>query len=896
MKKPLDDSFDSSDFVFTGLTPSMPMAPPPAPAPDAGPATGSPIEVSDEVREAEAAYAASGSGGTDSVVSIGGAASAGLTINLLFDANAMAAPQPFRDGITAAMQMICAVVTDKITINIQIDYSGTGGGAAAGPSGGAYEPYSTVLADLVNNATPGDTTFSNLPAGSTIAGQSQVAVWYSQLKLWGLVAANGSEVDGSAIFSTDINPNLLVGVALHELTHAMGRVPYGPTTQNPSTTQPDIFDFYRFTSAGNILINGNSTAPAAYFSLDGGASKLADYGRTSDPSDFLNSGVQGSTDPFNEFYNGSTQQSLTAIDLIQLDALGFHLTTNQQTQTVIEAFGSTKLVQVGSNFFLNPVAGGTGPELKYGGVAFVAGSTWGAYAPIGAEAISGGYEVAFKAGADSYTVWDTDANGNITTNVLGTSSGSSAALETLETSFQQDLNGDHVIGVPAPPPSTTIEAFGSTKLVQSGNNFFLNPVAGGTGPELKYGGTVFVAGSTWGSWAPIGAEAISGGYEVAFKTGADSYTVWDTDANGNLTSIALGTSSGSSTALESMEVSFQQDLNGDHIIGIPNAPPSTTIEAFGQTTLVQTGNNYFLNPTAGGTGPELKYGGSAFTAGTTWGAWAPIGAEAISGGYEVAFKQGTDTYTVWDTDANGNLTSVAVSTTSGSSVTLESLEPSFQQDLNGDHVIGVPNSPSSTTIEAFGQTTLVQTGSNYFLNPTAGGSGPELKYGGSAFTAGATWGAWAPIGAEPISGGYEVAFKQGTDTYTVWNTDVNGNLTSVAVATTSGSSTALESLEVSFQQDLNGDHIIGVPGHTSPSTQVASTGGGDNFVFRSDPGSTGTAPLVPLSSPVAGDTLTAVHTEIVQQVVVADAHDVPATHDAAVPMGLFDPMHGFIFH
>ena len=121
--------------------------------------------------------------------------------------------------------------------------------------------------------------------------------------------------------------------------------------------------------------------------------------------------MQGSTDPFNEFYSNSTKQSLTAIDLMQLDALGFHLTTNQQTQTVIEAFGSTKLVEVGSNFFLNPAAGGTGPELKYGGAVFVAGSTFGAYAPIGAEAISGGYEVAFKVGADNYTVWDTDANG-----------------------------------------------------------------------------------------------------------------------------------------------------------------------------------------------------------------------------------------------------------------------------------------------------------------------------------------------------------------------------------------------------------------------------------------------------------------------------------------------------
>ncbi len=429
----------------------------PPPAPVLGP----PIDITDETREAEASFAASGDGGPGSVVSVGGPASAGLTINLIFDAAAMAAPQSFRDGITAAMQQICAVVTDKITINIQIDYSGTGGGASAGPTGGNFVGYSTVRADLVNNASPGDTTFNALPTGSTIAGQSQVAVWYAQEKLWGLISPTGTEVDGSATFSTDINPNLLVGVALHELTHAMGRVPYG--------SQPDVFDFYRFTSAGNYLFNGSSTAPAAYFSLNGGTTKIADYGQTSDPSDFLNSGLQGSTDPFNEFYSGSTQQQLTAIDLKQLDALGFHLVSNQQT--VIELFGATKLVQVGANFYLNP-ASGTGPELKYGGAVFTAGSTWGSWAPIGAEAISGGYEVAFKTGTDTYTVWDTDANGNITTNALGTTSGSSTALEALETSFQQDLNGDHIIGVPAAPPSTTIEALGVTALVQSRKQLF----------------------------------------------------------------------------------------------------------------------------------------------------------------------------------------------------------------------------------------------------------------------------------------------------------------------------------------------------------------------------------------------------------------------------------------
>jgi hypothetical protein len=170
--------------------------------------------------------------------------------------------------------------------------------------------------------------------------------------------------------------------------------------------------------------------------------------------------VQGPNDPFNEFYTSSTGQQLSAVDLQQLDALGFHLTSN--TSTVIEAFGSTELVQVGNLYYLDPVAGGSGPTLKYQGANITAGE-FGSWAPIGAEATASGYEMAWKVtGADQYTVWNTDTNGNDTTNTIGTVSGSSAALEGLETSFHQDLNGDGVIGVPAATSPATMSPVQAT--------------------------------------------------------------------------------------------------------------------------------------------------------------------------------------------------------------------------------------------------------------------------------------------------------------------------------------------------------------------------------------------------------------------------------------------------
>ena len=344
---------------------------------------------------------------------------------------------------------------------------------------------------------------------------------------------------------------------------------------------------------------------------------------------------------------------------------------------------STSLFQVGSNYFLNPVAGGTGPELKINGAAVVAGQS-GGWTPIGAEQTATGYEVAWKlTGSNEFSVWATDSNGNYTSNLIGVASGTDSALETIETSFHQDLNGDGTIGL----VTNVIESFGSTSLVQVGSNYFLNPVAGGTGPELKINGAAVVAGQS-GGWTPIGTEQTATGYEVAWKlTGSNEYSVWATDSNGNYTSNLIGVASGTESALESIETSFHQDLNGDGTIG----PITNVIESFGSTSLVQVGSNYFLDPVAGGTGPELKINGAAVVAGQS-GGWMPIGTEQTATGYEVAWKlTGTNQFSVWATDSNGNYTSNLIGIASGTDSALELIETSFHQELNGAPTLTISN-------------------------------------------------------------------------------------------------------------------------------------------------------------------------------------------------------------
>ena len=134
-----------------------------------------------------------------------------------------------------------------------------------------------------------------------------------------------------------------------------------------------------------------------------------------------------------------------------------------------------------------------------------------------------------NSGTGQYTVWSTDSNGNYLANITGAVSGNSTALESLETTFHQDLNGDGTIGLVA----TVIELSGSTSLVEVGNNYYLDNISRGTGPELQYAGAPVTAGQ-FGSWAPIGAEQTATGYDVAWKiSGTNQYTVWSTDSNGN---------------------------------------------------------------------------------------------------------------------------------------------------------------------------------------------------------------------------------------------------------------------------------------------------------------------------------------------------------------------------
>lgn len=255
--------------------------------------------------------------------------------------------------------------------------------------------------------------------------------------------------------------------------------------------------------------------------------------------------------------------------------------------TAIETNGATGLTAVGDRFYFDN-GSMVGPSFKYLGTDVIADQFLG-WSPIAVEARNGEYDVVWKSdAADQFIVWRTNGAGHYASNVTGLVSGDSYGLQSLEDVFAQDLNNDGTVGL----VTTSIETSGSTDLVAVADRFFFE-TAGAAGPSFKYLGTDVIA-SQFGGWAPIAAEARAGGYDVIWKLqGADQYTAWHTDSNGNYASSLTGVVSGADTKLQSLETSLRQDFTNDGWIG---TAPTT---GQGQTTVSNDGLDDLLSSGAG---------------------------------------------------------------------------------------------------------------------------------------------------------------------------------------------------------------------------------------------------------------------------------------------------------
>jgi len=143
---------------------------------------------------------------------------------------------------------------------------------------------------------------------------------------------------------------------------------------------------------------------------------------------------------------------------------------------------------------------------------------------------------------------------------------------------------------------------------------------------------------------------------------------------------------------------FHQDLNGDGVVG----PHTTVIEAQGSTSLVQVANDYFLFPIGGSSGPPLLYNGALVAVGQM----APWICRSAAERRRPAATRLPGTSPALTNTSSGTPTAAAISSQPMLALYLATAlrcncsKRVSHQDLNGDGVVG----PHTTVIEAQGST------------------------------------------------------------------------------------------------------------------------------------------------------------------------------------------------
>jgi hypothetical protein len=268
-----------------------------------------------------------------------------MEIDLSFTSGASLAPSGFIPAVEYAAQELDALITDNVTVAIGVSWDSTGNILGEGGLDNSYHvSYASLVSALRTHASAAVglglasgsialTSAGNMPATDPTGGKG---VWLSiaQAEALGLTGSNSNTVtlDGSVVFGTGgaalnfSTTNLAVsgeitflGVALHELTHALGRIGWG------NGTAYSLMDLLRYHAPGVLEESANSStgnSPSAYFSIDGGKTDLANFSTTSDYYDW--SGTVP-IDSFDAYANYDSANTISAVDETLLAALGFDL-------------------------------------------------------------------------------------------------------------------------------------------------------------------------------------------------------------------------------------------------------------------------------------------------------------------------------------------------------------------------------------------------------------------------------------------------------------------------------------------------------------------------------------------------------------------------------------------
>ena len=283
------------------------------------------------------------------------------------------------------------LITDPIAVTIQANLSNLSGtpslaGALAyGSPEVYYQNFATVRSEMIqHDPALGTILPTSLPAGVN----SSLVVSKAEMQAWGLGYTASYSIGGSIVintayassfnYSTSItsanakyNYTDFVGLAEHELSHALGRVTFndGTATSNGQYLFGPM-DFFRFLSPGTLQVDGvssTSNTQVPYFSLNDGTTSIIGFANVS-RTDWGN--PPAGAHYYNDAWNGSAPTSGYArmynLDRSLLNAIGFDVNCFAAHTRILTRRGEIAVENLTTDDQLVLHEGGTAPIIWIG--------------------------------------------------------------------------------------------------------------------------------------------------------------------------------------------------------------------------------------------------------------------------------------------------------------------------------------------------------------------------------------------------------------------------------------------------------------------------------------------------------------------------------------------------
>lgn len=242
--------------------------------------------------------------------------------------------------------------SNPITVNI--DFQATTGASYLGDTFATYGTniaYSTIRSafdsDAASHGQSDQMTAAadNWPATDPTGSGSDWYVPTAEQKALGLLSATNSASDAKIIFNFNNASGFgpftytydpydrgvtsgttfdFIGVAEHEIAHALGRDAMLGAADSINKPSYSPLDLYYFDGPGSLGLNSTS---GDYFSINDGQTNLKNFASgMTDNSDWANNGPNGYVpDSFNAASNNGIANTLTPVDLTVMDVLGYDI-------------------------------------------------------------------------------------------------------------------------------------------------------------------------------------------------------------------------------------------------------------------------------------------------------------------------------------------------------------------------------------------------------------------------------------------------------------------------------------------------------------------------------------------------------------------------------------------